>query len=668
MVKIGSPEIIRNIVKLNFYKVDTWITLYIPFIIMFFLIVIMSVNAYLYMKTNIFKTLHGDKINYSGNLMILRNDIHRFISDFMFIGVIVFISEYILRGQASLAFKSLTQPQTLFNLFFIFSIYLVLMAFMGRGITSIIISTISLILIISNFIKIKFFDEPFYPWEVYLIRDALLIAKDYINIKLIALIAAAIVLIIVIVHYFKKRFGKIVKLNSSFMVLPFAIILIIANIAITNNYSILSELDIGKSCYVGKDGLLQNGLFVQNYFYLTDLKKYLNKEPQGYSYEKMKDINDKLKKRDDRRKEEGEKPNVVVIMGETFWDPTQMEEVTFSEDIVENLKKYKTGNIMAPVFGGGTANTEFEVLTGLSNYTTAPGVIPYNVYLRRSTPSIATVFKENDYRTTAIHPNVGEFYNRNKVYGYLGFDEFIDVKGFNEKEDIKGNYVSDDKLVDKILGILDSSEDPQFIFAVTIQNHDPYSEKYDNFEVTAESEKLDHVDKTILSGYAQGIYDGDRSLGKLIDSLEKSHKPTIVYYFGDHLPTLGYPKDIFEIYTKLNYFNSEDNTRKDPRLYTTPLASWSNYKEMNKFEEVVSPVQLSYDILKSANLIFPSYFNILDLMREKHPVLHQAFPEKIDMEDELIKEYNFIQYDILFGKQHLTEINESEKSESWRIE
>ncbi len=148
------------------------------------------------------------------------------------------------------------------------------------------------------------------------------------------------------------------------------------------------------------------------------------------------------------------KPNIVLIMCESFWDPTVLNGVHFSEDIMKNFNKYKKGEIVSPAIGGGTSNVEFEALTGLSTYFLGPGVLAYNVYFRRDTPGIVSVLKDNGYNTIAIHPYMAEMYNRDKVYKFLGFDEFISLEGFNSDTDLKGPYVSDDRLMDKVLEIL----------------------------------------------------------------------------------------------------------------------------------------------------------------------------------------------------------------------
>jgi len=350
-----------------------------------------------------------------------------------------------------------------------------------------------------------------------------------------------------------------------------------------------------------------------------------------------------------------EKPNIVVIMSESFWDITKLNGISFSKDIAKNVHLYQKGELAPPVIGGGTSNTEFEALTGLSMSFMSPGIIAYNAYLRTETPSIASVFNSNGYNTTAIHPNSGWFYNRDKVYDYFGFNKFWDVTNFDMETETKGPHISDDALANKILSTIDSSDKPSFVFAVSMENHDPFDNKYTKFDVTTRSDQLNTSQKEIVSGYAQGLYDADQSLGKLIDALSKSKKPTLLYFFGDHAPRLGSLDDYYKIYDKLG---TKEKLEKEQGLgelkyYTTPLVTWSNYKEMRTFSSVISPAHIGYEILKDAGVKYPDYFNILPQLEATYPIMHLKNIDKVDSNNQLVKDYRLIQYDLLFGKKYL---------------
>ncbi|GIM29115.1 hypothetical protein CPJCM30710_17810 [Clostridium polyendosporum] len=652
ILKSRGLSITENISFLKFHTKRGENLVLLPYIVLFYISFSLSVNYLIYRYTCLFK---ANKYAFKDlNIKILNKYILNFVIFFSVIFILVFVGEYTIRGQLLTTAKSIISLKSILNITFLSGVYLALISIINMGLSTLIIIILGSFLILGNFIKIKFFDEPLYPWDIYLIKNALLISGGYISTKIITIAVAVAVVFLFIIIKFRKAVVRTLKPKPVLYLLPIALVLNIANFMITSRDDLLSDLGMGKSWYVGKDEVLANGFFMQNFFYATDLKMYLDDKPKDYSEEKISAIAESLASDNTVQAtvNSNKKPNIVMIMSESFWDPTQFDNVSFSKDINKNLKQYQKGKIVSPVFGGGTANVEFEALTGLSTYFTNPGVIPYNAYLRRNTPSIATVLKNNDYKTIAIHPNDGEFYNRNKVYNYLGFDKFIDISGFNKNTDNKGLNISDDKLVDKILNTLNEDNNPKFIFAVTMQNHDPYYDIYNPLEVTAKSDKLNDIETSILSNYASGIYDSDKALGKLIDSLSKSGTPTIVYYFGDHLPRLGYPEGVYDVYNKLDYFKDINNISKDITNYETPFVAWSNYKEIKSLDTPISPAQIALQVLKDSNVYYPSYFNILDELRKDYPYLQNNINSQDLLNEKVISDYKLIQYDLLFGKQY----------------
>ncbi|MCX7746469.1 MAG: LTA synthase family protein [Clostridia bacterium] len=572
-----------------------------------------------------------------------------------FVLFLVLSIEYVLRDKNMEAIlQYMTTASFSYNLIFVSILFLAVASLLGFKLGAVIIFVIHLLLVVANFVKLKYFDEPFYPWDTFLLNDALIIAKEYINTSLIVIISA---LFLIGIFFVIKNIKSVLKALKPAPNLIFAFVMAIAlafNFYILNING-LKEIKVLKDWYDSINEFLRNGTYVETYLYLKDLNQYLNNKPEGYSASKMKQIKSEIALKENNK---SVKPNVIVILSETFWDPTQMNDVSFNLNITPNLKQYQSGTMISPRYGGGTANVEFEVLTGLTNFYFNKGIIPYNIYFKRNTPSIVDVFKQNGYTATAVHPNTGSMYNRNAVYNYLGFDKFYDIAGFNPEKDKKGNFVSDEKFMDKIVKTLKEGDSPQFIFGITIQNHDPYTKgikSYTKRDVQAKSDKLDSLETEILSNFSQGVYDADRSVGKLFDEIKKTGKPTLVYYFGDHLPRLGHPLDSFDIFKKLGFGNTE-NPLGDIEFFKTPLITWSNYKKMTKFDTPISSNQLAVEILKDTELAYPSYFDFLMELREKYPYLNNYLVDKNQyLNDELLKKYYLIQYDILFGSQYILE-------------
>ena len=574
-----------------------------------------------------------------------------FTGFFSIAGILLFIGEYAIRGSVKETLGIITDPPAMFNLFCLCSIYLFIMSLTGKALSTILISLTTVILAAANLIKIKYFNEPFYPWDTYLIKEAITISREYVNLPLLLVILILLLCGLAAILVLKKPVRSFLRPKLILPLIPFSIAMLLVNGILIYSPNELAKLNIVKSWYTGKGEMLSNGLLVQSLLYLKDYNKYVLSEPEGYSKETMEEISKRLQIEIPPGEKPAVKPNIILIMNESFWNPTKLNGVTFSRDIMKDYDKYKKGETVSPAIGGGTANVEFEALTGLTNYFMGSGVLAYNVYFRRYTPGIVSVMKENGYSTTAIHPFLAAMYNRNKVYKYLQFDKFITVEEFNEKTDLKGPYVSDDKLMDKILETLAEGPEPKFIFALSMQNHDPYVDKYPKLDVTLKSEKLSAGELGILSTYSQGVNDGAKALDKLITALEKSKTPTLVYFFGDHLPRLGSLKDMLDIYERLN--PEPDKNKKAIRSYSTPYASWSNFKDTRTFDTPFSPSHIAYEILKDSGVDYPSYFNILKSLEKEYLILHKDISGQVDLNNQYIKDYRLIQYDIVLGKQYL---------------
>lgn len=660
MYKSLGKSVLGSLLFLNFEKLGTVSAVYLPFLAILFAWFAASFNLLFYLPLQEFKK--GKK---SFEFTIYISSVYRFIMFFAVVILSVFICEISIRQSLLTTLHDILEPNLLFNILFLSGIYLFLISLIGRGISNIIIALLTIFLTLANYIKFTYFEEPFYPWDIYLIKNLIGISKEYLNPPLVIAALVAFVAIVLLIIRFRSNVLKYLKPKISIILMPFAALLFLLSMNVLDHSSLSTQIGIQKSWYIGRTEILANGMLAQNYFYLNDLDKYLNPKPKSYNQEKILAVNNKyempaVQAASTTKSKQSEKPNVVVIMSESYWDLSKLSGISFNKDITENVHKYQKGQLAPPAIGGGTANTEFEALTGMSMYFMSPGIITYNAYLRTETPSIASIFKNNGYSTTAIHPNSGWFYNRDKVYPYLGFDKFIDVTGFDMAAETKGPHISDDALVNKVLSILNSSDEPSFIFAVSMENHDPFDNKYKNYEfdVTVESNQLDTIQKEIIKGYAQGIYDADQALGKLIDELSKSDKPTLLYFFGDHAPRLGTLDEYYKVFDKLAVENKSETEQKlgELKYYTTPFVTWSNYTELRSFSKIISPSHISYEILKDAGVNYPNYFNILNQLENIYPIMHQKGTDLVNPDDELVQDYQLIQYDLLFGKQYLKDL------------
>ncbi|MDW7670726.1 MAG: LTA synthase family protein [Bacillota bacterium] len=318
-------------------------------------------------------------------------------------------------------------------------------------------------------------------------------------------------------------------------------------------------------------------------------------------------------------------PHVIVIMSESFWDVSKLD-VSFTHNpipVFESLREESLhGEIYVPVFSGGTGNTEYEVLTGMSllNYKNNWHIV-YNQGITDPIPSLASIFRKQGYQSIGIHPYTDWFYNRVSVYQNLGFDVFESIDSMEDPE-LVGEYVSDDFLTDRLIRLLETSTQPVFATVITMQNHGPYSnERYaeEDFQIKVE-ESLSPAAATLLNTYAQGIHLSDRALGRLVDYLREQAEPTLLLFFGDHLPMLGEDHLVFR---ETGYIGSESNHElmKDLRMMTVPYIFWSNYGTPTGEQPVMNASFLAPQLLQLARKEMPQYLKVVASIREEMPLL-----------------------------------------------
>lgn len=269
---------------------------------------------------------------------------------------------------------------------------------------------------------------------------------------------------------------------------------------------------------------------------------------------------------------EEEKPTVIAIMNETFSDLSIYQQLhagytgpTFFKSMSDCLSR---GKLHVSAYGGGTANTEFEFLTGNSMAYLGSGVYPYTIYNLQDTQNLASQFKALGYDTAAMHPNHATNWNRENVYEDFGFDEFYAIEDFQDSETLRG-MVTDKATYDKILELLDTNSNPQFIFDVTMQNHSGYdtglipSDKYVNLSI-------DGMSDSEINEYVSLIQESDEALRYFIEQLQNLDRKVIVVFFGDHQPF--FPSRFNDL-----WFTDEDDATHQERLWQTDYIIWANY-------------------------------------------------------------------------------------------
>jgi phosphoglycerol transferase MdoB-like AlkP superfamily enzyme len=385
------------------------------------------------------------------------------------------------------------------------------------------------------------------------------------------------------------------------------------------------------------------------------------KAPAGYSHDAIDNIHQESLPAGTSHRT---KPDVIVVMSESLWDPTRLSNLTLSPDPMPFMRKNISGAVFSPEFGGLTANVEFEALTGFSNAFLPTGSIPYQQYVRDPIPSLATFFRGEGYAARAIHPFAGWFWNRTSVYKSFGFESFRTEETMPAMQK-RGIFTADESLTREIIRQADAQREPFFYFAVTLQGHGPYeANRYAKNTIKVEG-NLPYADRQILSTYAQGVKEADDSLKTLMEWAKNRDRETIIVVFGDHLPPLN------TVYTSTGYMKDVTAARRGSveqmkREHETPLIVWSNKTGVREDLGTISPALLPYHILKQAGFEHPYYTGFLGRVQEHYDIVDRyqligsdgkatadwARKKKIDP---LIRDYRFLQHDILFGKRRALE-------------
>lgn len=358
----------------------------------------------------------------------------------------------------------------------------------------------------------------------------------------------------------------------------------------------------------------------------------------------------------------GERPDIVIVMSESFWDPARLPGVTITPDPIPTARALRSGDVFSPEFGGMTANVEFEALTGFSNAFLPYGSIPYQQYVRTRIPSLATFFRDQGYATTALHPFQGWFWNRSVVYDAFGFERFLSEENLPPLEK-RGPLASDAAMTEEIIRRVDAEGKPVFIFAVSLQGHGPYEpDRYkDATHAVSAPDLTERARKSVLS-FAEGAADADKGLARLVEWAKGRKRPTVIAFFGDHLPPLG------EAYVQSGYMREPVASRRAPLAqmkaeHETPLVIWSNRSGRRSDVGTISPAFLPLELLEAAGMEHPYYTGFLRQVRDRFPVVDrhvlvdgageaQADWARAGAVDPLVRDFRLLQYDVMFGDRH----------------
>lgn len=346
------------------------------------------------------------------------------------------------------------------------------------------------------------------------------------------------------------------------------------------------------------------------------------KKPSDYSEEKIHQIMGTIKDENDK-KEKAKTPNIIFLQLESFFDVTKLKGLQLNADPIPNFrklkKKYTSGYLNVYNVGYGTSNTEFEIITGMNLDDFGPGEFPYRTALQNTTcESICYDLKKSGYKTHAIHNNKGTFYSRNTVFANLGFDTFTSVEYMNGVEYTPVGWAKDKCLTDEILKIMKSTEEKDYIYAISVQGHGSYPtvETYENPEIIV-SGMEDEGRRYAYEYYVNEIHEMDAFIGDLIKALEKQKEDVVLVMYGDHLPGLGISEEDLE----------------NGSVYQTEYVVWNNIG-LKRQNEDVQAFQLSS--------------KVLGMLNNSEGVINRFHQNNKNNEEYLTRLQN-LEYDILYG-------------------
>ena len=426
--------------------------------------------------------------------------------------------------------------------------------------------------------------------------------------------------------------------------------------------------------------------------------KYLTvEEPKNYSAENASGIVDEMVSApEDDAEAVKERPNIICVMNETFSDLSVIGDFETNQDYIPYLRSLSEntikGYIHVPVYGAGTANSEFEFLTGNSISFLPQGACAYESYVRGPQPSLVSSLDMLGYHTTAFHPYYGENWSRDEVYPLLGFHDFMDIRTilgediveeyrldkdfakyaaavrerYPDQEVFLRRYVSDAfdyfKVIEAHEQLRKESDQPFFMFNVTMQNHSGYQYPYGNFEpqihLTGEMEgKYPKADQ-----YLSLIKESDDALKELLEYYSNVDEPTIICMFGDHQPSIE--REFYEeVYGKpLDKLTMEE----EQKMYITPFMIWANYDIEEKTLDTISLNYLSSILMETADLPMTAYQKYLAELYKTLPIITTVGYEDTEgnwyrIADKrapyahLIEDYKKVQYNNLLDRNHRVE-------------
>lgn len=539
--------------------------------------------------------------------------------------IINFVIEAISRHSVVAAWDYMTGTPMVFlyNAFMIFVTFSIVYLFKRRIFVRMIIGAIWVILGIANgYILLKRV-TPFNAQDLKIAGDGIALINNYCNgFEVVVIAVGAVALLIWLISMWRRGgqyAGKIHHIAALIGIIVCGVL-----------YTFVTNIAIDKrvvSTYFGNIAFAYEDYGLP-YCFSASLFNTGISEPNGYTKKAMAKIDkDGELNQTATSRSSDELPNIIVVQLESYFDVANAEFFTTSEDACPNLhnlyQNYSNGYFKVPSVGAGTANTEFEVLTGMNLRYFGPGEYPYKTYSKKHpTESAATALAALGYGTHALHDNTGNFYSRANVFNNMGFDTFTSKEFMNVLQTTENGWAKDEILTHHIMEAMDTTKQEDFVFTVSVQGHGNYPETQviENPKIKVEGIE-DEALKNKWEYYVNQVYEMDQFVGDLIKAVEERNEPSVVVFYGDHLPTMG--------------LKAED--LKSRYLYNTNYVIWDNIG-LQKDDKNIPAYQLMSEVLNRLDIHSGTVFN---------------YHQQRKGTKNYLSDLELLQYDILYGKQYV---------------
>ncbi len=497
---------------------------------------------------------------------------------------------------------------------------------------------LSMVFGLINHYVMVFRSTPFVPWDIFSVSTAASVAGNYDftpNARVVT-VTGAFIILMALAHFLKKVPRISWKIGPvSGILVTLVLCLFVRSL---QNEDFQTKHYLYPFLFTPVYMTQVNGMAVT---FAMNLAYVVVDKPQGYSAKEAQEILDSYEyETEDISKDAEMLPNIIVVMDEAFSDLAGLGNLETNKDYMPFMHKMQqgqentiTGYAQVSVCGGNTANSEFEFLTGNTMAFLPGGSIPYQQYIKKETPSMASYLKSLGYVTYAQHPYHAGGWNRDTVYPLLGFENMDFLPDYVGASYVR-KYVSDASDIQHIIDTYEKKESgkPMFLFNVTMQNHGGYTEEYSDFtnEITASQHS------EALNQYLSLIYQSDQALENLISYFSDVKEPTVVVFFGDHQPS--------DAVASVVAASFDDPTRR----YQVPYLIWANYDIEEKTGCNTSLNYLSAQVLSTAGVQTNAYQNFLLELRDVYPSLSAAGQQQKGKNDEKLTVYQKLQYYQLF--------------------